>query len=900
MAELKEASPWHGMAPDAVLEAVSGHHLGLSQAQAQERLTRLGANRLPTTPPMPAWRRFLMQFHNVLIYVLLAAGLVTLVLGHYVDTAVILGVVLINAVVGFVQEGKAASALAAISRMVKVQAMVLRDGVRMSVAAEALVPGDVVLLQAGDKVAADMRLLDGREVMADESLLTGESVPVSKQVAAVAEQAALAERQSLLHAGTLVTRGQGSAVVVRTGEQTELGRIRHLLAQVNPLETPLVRQMAELARVLTLAILVVAALAFAWGVWGQAQPVDEMFLAVVGLAVAAIPEGLPAVVTITLALGVQRMAGRNAIVRRLPAVEALGSVTVICSDKTGTLTRNEMTVRQLVTADGVYGITGSGLSPEGEIVQGDALVPDAVRLALVDVGRVAGMCNDASVRADGSGGWQLTGDPMEAALLVLSRKLGTDVPEHQLPRQDVLPFASEHRLMVTAHHDQAGHRVWLMKGAPEQVLSLCDHQRQAGEDVRLSPAYWLHQQEVLAAEGMRLLALAMRVTPAGQELTLPAVHQGGFTLLGMVGLQDPPRDEAVVSVQSCYDAGIEVKMITGDHEATARAIGRQLGLSGAVVSGRDLDELDDAELVSLAREAQVFARTTPEHKLRLVTALQASGEVVAMTGDGVNDAPALRRADVGVAMGGRGTDAARDAAEMVLADDRFDTIAAAVAEGRRVYDNLVKAIVFILPTNGGEAGLVLLAIALGLTMPITPAQVLWVNMVTAVTLALALAFEAAEPDVMRRPPRAPDAPLLSGFVLWRLVLVALLMIGLSMSLFHWSLAQGDDLEKARTLAVSGLVMAEVMYLLACRHPFAPFWQDWQANPWVWRSIAALIVVQGAFTYWSPLQQVFATQPLDWQDWGWVLAGSLLVLLVLEVEKALMRRWRPARQVTGRR
>jgi magnesium-transporting ATPase (P-type) len=885
--------PWHSMTTEETLSRLDATGQGLTATEAEARLARHGPNRLkPPDPPSP-FRRFLAQFHNLLIYVLLASGGVTALLGHWVDTFVILGVVLINAIIGFLQEGKAEKALDAIRRMLSHQATVLRDGRRIAVAAEELVPGDVVFLQSGDRVPADLRLLGVKGLQVQEAALTGESLAVHKAVPPVAEGAALGDRTCMAYSGTLVTFGQGTGAVVATGDETEIGRISELLARVETLTTPLLRQMDRFGRWLTLAILLLAAFAFLAGILWRGYSADEMFLAAVGLAVAAIPEGLPAIVTITLAIGVQRMAARNAIVRRLPAVETLGSVTVICSDKTGTLTRNEMTVRALVTARGLYEATGEGYAPRGSILLDGNEVRPEDHPALGDLARGAALCCDATLREVGDD-WLVDGDPMEGALLTLARKAGLD-PEFEAracPRTDVIPFESEHRLMATLHHDHEGNGFIFVKGAPERLLALCSAQREGGAEVPLAPEYWQGRMEELAERGQRVLALAVKRTHADHRELAFADLEDGLVLAGLLGLADPPRPEAVAAVAHCRSAGIRVKMITGDHKGTALAIGREFGLAPdrRALTGPELDGLSVEELRHLVPSVDVFARASPEHKLKLVEALQAEGQVVAMTGDGVNDAPALKRADVGVAMGRGGTEAAKEAAEMVLADDNFASIVHAVEEGRTVYDNIRKAIVFILPTNAGEAFTIIGAILLGGVLPITPVQILWVNMITAVTLALALAFEPGEKGVMARPPRDPAAPILDGFLIWRIAFVGLILVTGTFGLFLWEQARGTDLATARTVAVNTLVLFEIFYLFSSRYLREPLAgpEGFLGSRPALVAIAVVLFFQVLFTYAPPMRFLFGTEGLD--AWAWVrcvlVASSVLVLV--EAEKALVK------------
>jgi magnesium-transporting ATPase (P-type) len=835
----------------------------------------------------------LLQFHNLLIYVLLAAAGVTALLAHWVDTSVIVGVVVINAIIGFIQEGKAEQAMEAIRRMLSPEATVLRGGKRIVVAAETLVPGDIVLLQSGDKVPADLRLLHTKNLRIEEAALTGESTAVEKNAAAVDAQAVLGDRYCMAYSSTLVVYGQGTGVVVATADTTEIGRISAMLEEVQTLTTPLLRQMETFGRWLTVAIMALAAFTFLFGWLVHNFGLGDMFLAAVSMAVAAIPEGLPAVMTITLALGVQRMAERSAIVRRLPAVEALGSVTTICTDKTGTLTKNEMTVQRVITAAQVFEVSGSGYAPHGGFAIDGKEADIAEHEHALDLLRAGLLCNDAALH-ERDGLWHIAGDPTEGALIPLALKAGLDAEfEHgALPRTDHIPFESEHRFMATLHHDHAGHAFIFVKGAVEQVLAMCHRQRAIGEDEALDLPYWHAQMAETGARGQRVLALAMKAVEVEQRTLNFADMEGGFTLLGMVGISDPPRDEAIAAVRDCRAAGIRVKMITGDHADTALAIAAQLGIgNGLVLTGSELDALDDEALRNAVREVDVFARASPEHKLRLVTALQANGEIVAMTGDGVNDAPALKRADIGVAMGMKGTEVAKEAAEMVLADDDFATIAHAVQEGRTVYDNIKKAIVFIMPTNGGEAGIVLIAILFGMALPMTPVQILWVNMATAITLALALSFEKAEPDVMRRAPRAASEPILSGFMIWRISFVSVLLALGTIALFLLTLARGDSIETARTVAVNAVVMGEIAYLFNCRYLLAPVhsWQDFTGNRYVLLSIAVLVVIQAAFTYLPLFQKLFGTVAIDAAAWWRILLYGALLFIAVEAEKLWFRR-----------
>lgn len=886
-------SDWHHIPTQEALTAVASDPQGLSNDEASLRLAQFGANRLTPTTRRSPLLRFLMQFHNVLIYVLLASAGVTALLAHWVDTSVIVGVVVINAIIGFIQEGKAEKAMDAIRRMLSPEATVLRDGRCEVISAEALVPGDIVFLQSGDKVPADLRLLNVKNLRIEEAALTGESTAVEKIITAVGVHAVLGDRYCMAYSSTLVVYGQGAGVVVATADNTEIGRISTLLEEVQALTTPLLKQMELFGRWLTIAIMALAAITFLFGWLVHQYNIGDMFLAAVSMAVAAIPEGLPAVLTITLALGVQRMAVRRAIIRRLPAVEALGSVTVICSDKTGTLTRGEMTVQRILTAGRVLEVSGSGYAPHGGFSLNGKEILIAEHSATMDLLRAGLLCNDAALR-ETDGIWHIVGDPTEGALITLALKAGMDPVFEQalLPRTDLIPFESEHRFMATLHHDHQGHAFIFVKGAVEQVLLMCKQQRGLKEDLPLDLPQWHSKMAVTGALGQRVLAVAIKnIEGEKHNLDFDDMHDG-FTLLGMVGIIDPPRDEAITAVRDCRAAGIRVVMITGDHVETANAIAARLEIgNGRALTGGDLDLLDDLALRQAVRDVDVFARASPKHKLRLVEALQANGEIVAMTGDGVNDAPALKRADIGVAMGVKGTEVAKEAAEMVLADDNFATIAHAVEEGRTVYDNIKKAIVFIMPTNGGEAGMVLFAILFGMTLPITPVQILWVNMVTAVTLALALSFEKSEPGMMLRPPRAADEAILTGFMIWRIFFVSLLLAGGSITLFLWESARGTNINESRSVAVNALVVGEIAYLFNCRYLLVPVrtWHDFTGNSYILLSIAILAVIQAIFTYLPFMQQMFAVAAIDASAWGRIIGFGVVLFIVVELEKILIRK-----------
>ena len=861
----------HARSHDDSLNALDSSPDGLTGAEAAQRLARHGPNRLPVARPPNPILRFLAQFNNVVIHVLLVAALVMALLGHWIDTSVILAVVLANAVIGFIQEGKAEAAMGAIRDMLAPRANVLRDGRRVSVDAADLVPGDIVVLEAGDKVPADLRLIEARSLSAQEAALTGESVPVEKGITPVAADAALGDRRSMLYSGTLLTQGTARGLVVATGQQTEIGRIGGLLARVETLTTPLIAQINQFGRWLSMMILAASALLLLFGSTLLNYDFGELFMITVSLAVSSIPEGLPAVMTITLAIGVQAMARRHAIVRRLPAIEAIGSVSVICTDKTGTLTRNEMLVAAAQTPQGLFDVSGEGYAPHGDITPAGDLQALAWAAAL---------CNDADI-LERDDDWHPEGDPMEAALLAFAAKVIPD-PRQGWTRRDAIPFDSRHRFMATLS-DGPGGRLVHVKGAPERVLDMCRD---------LDAAEWLAQADALAGRGLRVLALAQGEGPDGDNID-PQALEGGLRLLGLVGLIDPPRSEAISAVAECRAAGIRVKMITGDHAGTAVAIAAQIGLENAahVLTGADLDRMDEAELSRAVVDTDIFARTSPEHKLRLVTALQAHGLSVAMTGDGVNDAPALRRADAGIAMGLKGSEAAKEAADLVLTDDNFASIAAAVREGRTVYDNLRKVISWTLPTNAGEAMTVVTALILGMSLPVTPLQILWINLITGITLGLALAFEPTEAGTMARPPRRRDAPILSGALLWHVGLVAVLFLIAVFGVFTYALGRGYPLPLAQTMAMNMLVVLEIFHLFFIRnvHGTSLTWRAIRGTRVVWITVLVITGAQFAVTYLPPLQLLLGTQPVALADGFMIVGIGVLFLLVIEIEKQIRLR-----------
>lgn len=886
-ARLTVARPW-ALPVGEVLAHLEADVAGLGSDNAARRLELAGPNRLPEPPRRPAIVRFLAHFNDTLIYILLGAAVIKALMGDWLDFWVIMVVAIINAVVGFVQEGRAEKALAGIRGMLSSEASARRDGGWITVAAADLVPGDVVRLMPGDKVPADLRLLQAFQLRIDEATLTGESVPSSKTTDAVDADAGVGDRRSMAFSGTIVSAGQGRGVVTATGSSTEIGRIQSLADEAGALATPLTRQLDGFGRILTVVIMGMAAIMLMIGRFLHGMPFSELVSAAIGFAVAAIPEGLPALVTITLAIGVQQMAHHNAITRKLPAVEALGSVTTVCSDKTGTLTKNEMTVRRIVTPVGEYDVTGLGYVPEGRIVPVDGR--DACGGDLAAILAVATLCNDAHIVRDDDGGWSLVGEPTEGALKVAAMKGG--VASTGSRRIAVIPFDSANKLMATLNEGSTGSRGLLVKGAPDRLLERSLTHRGANGAEPLDLSRWDAAIAALSAQGLRVLAAARKPVRADTE-SFALDELIDLEFLGIWGIVDPPRPEAIQAIADCHTAGIRVKMITGDHAGTALAIAHEMGLAGAdaeVLTGADLEALTQEQLKAVVRDVDVYARTSPEHKIRIVRALQSRGEVVAMTGDGVNDAPALTRADVGIAMGIKGTEATKEAAEFVLADDNFATIRSAIAEGRRIYDNLRKSIVFLLPTNGAQSLVILVAVVFGLALPLTSVQVLWVNMVTAVTLSLALAYEPAERGIMRRPPRTTGGPIIDGRELGFILVVSVLIGGAAMGVFYGVAATGADIEIARTEAVLMLAFGQLAYLFNCRFlSRSSLTVDvLRDNRAVWWSALALIVLQLIYTYVPFMNVLFESRPLDAASWILPLALSVVVFLAVEALKAVLR------------
>ncbi|MCD7935760.1 MAG: cation-transporting P-type ATPase [Tannerellaceae bacterium] len=878
---------WYTLPPEEVIQILDVNpDTGLSATEVEERRKEYGFNELPQKKKKNQFIRFLGYFNDVLIYILLAAAVITAILGHYTDTLIIVLVAVINALIGFIQENKAEKALDKIRNLLSLNALVLRDGKREEIDSKELLPGDIVFLNPGDKVPADLRLFKTNNLNVEESMLTGESVPSDKFIEPVDEETPLGDRDNMAFSSTTVTAGTGIGVVTGIGSNTELGKINQLISETPAITTPLLQQTSKLGKVISIAIVGIAVFVFLFGYFFRDYPTSELLLSVIGLAVAAIPEGLPAILSIILAIGVQNMAKRNAIIRNLPSVETLGAVSVICSDKTGTLTKNEMTVTTILTKENEYHVTGSGYAPEGEIQQdGQAINPEENEV-LSNLINCFEYCNDATISQDENGEWKVNGDPTEGALITLYEK--ANLSDRNVTRLAEIPFDSTYKYMAILA-DVCGRRLIFVKGAPDRLIRLAEQEKGAEGVGDFDCEYWYNKITELAQRGQRLIGGAYKIADPEQTTLEMKDLCDGIVFLGLAGIIDPPRPEAIEAIAECKHAGIRVKMITGDHVETAKTIGYEMGIGDGVhaLEGKDLQKMSDEELLDVAEEYDIFARTSPEHKLRLVKALQADGEICAMTGDGVNDAPALKKADVGIAMGIKGTEVTKDAAEMVLADDNFSTIVAAVEEGRRVYDNLKKTILFILPTNGAESFLIIASILFGTVMPLTPIQILWVNMVTSITISFALAFEKIEPDAMSRPPRDPKTPLLTPYFLWRIFFVSVIIGGGTLLLCLLLLNRGLNPQIVRTITLSSIVIPQIFHLFNSRNirQFA-LNKDFFSNKVAFLVSAGLILLQLAITYFPFMNKIFGTVPLEARYWIYPFGLGLIVFILVEIEKVI--------------
>ncbi|HCU0605468.1 TPA: cation-transporting P-type ATPase [Enterobacter kobei] len=892
--------PSGGLAYQQTVEQVLAHTQsqvsGLDRAEAQARLQKHGPNALPEKKGKPGWLRFLAHFNDVLIYVLLAAAVLTAVMVHWVDTLVILGVAVINALIGHIQESNAEKSLKSIRNMLSSEARVIRNGNHETLPTTEIVPGDIIVLRAGDRIPADMRLIEAHNLRVEEAILTGESTVVDKHTQPLNGELPLGDRTNLVFSGTTVSAGGGVGVgvVIATGQETELGHINQMMAGIEKHRTPLLVQMDKLGKAIFAIILAMMAALFVFSLAFREIPMGELLLSLISLAVASVPEGLPAIISIILSLGVQAMARKRAIIRKLPTVETLGAMTVVCSDKTGTLTMNEMTVKAIITADTCYRVDGNSYEPVGNIYLEGSDEPVQIQpgTVLEQYLRTIDLCNDSQLIQDERGLWGITGGPTEGALKVLAAKANLAPVTTTLVNK--IPFDSQYKYMST-HYQIGCEEQILITGAPDVIFALCEQQQTRNGTEAFNRAYWENEMERYARQGLRMVAAAFK--PANGETAL--THDDlshGLIFLGIAGMMDPPRPEAIDAINACQQAGIRVKMITGDHPQTAMSIGQMLGITNSeqAVTGYQLEKMNDAELADAAVTYDIFARTSPEHKLRLVQALQDKGEIVGMTGDGVNDAPALRQADVGIAMGIKGTEVTKEAADMVLTDDNFATIASAVKEGRRVYDNLKKTILFIMPTNLAQGLLIVIALLAGNIIPLTPVLILWMNMATSATLSFGLAFEAAERNIMRRPPRQTGQHVMDAYAVWRVAFVGTMIAIAAFALEAWLAPRGLSAEFIRTVLLQMLVCAQWVYMINCRNTEGfSLNRGLLANKGIWLVTGVLFLLQAAIIYLPFMQMLFGTEALPLRYWFVTLAVAGVMFFIVEIEKRLTRRFRKA-------
>ncbi len=886
---------WYMLDAEETLRQLDTSDAGLGPQEAADRLQRYGPNALPARKTQHPLLQFLAHFKDVLIYILLFAAVIKGLMAQWVDMVIILAVAVINALIGFVQENNAKKSLKSIQNMLSSKAVVIRDGETQTIEARDLVPGDIVTLRPGDKIPADLRLLEAHNLQVEEAILTGESTVVEKQTGAIEREVTIGDRINLLFSGTTISAGTAKGVVIASGGDTELGHIDQMMAAIDPLRTPLLKQMDRLGKGIFMLILLMMVVLFVFAFYLRDMPFTELLLALISLAVASVPEGLPAIISIILSLGVQSMARIRAIIRKLPTVETLGAMTVVCSDKTGTLTMNEMTVKAVIMADRSYRVEGESYEPVGNIYpqEGDQAVDLREDPTLARFITAVELCNDSQIRQDEQGHWGITGGPTEGALKVLAAKSGLQLGA--VKPLDKIPFDSAYKYMATRH--QVGEETTIfLTGAPDVLFTFC-HQELAEEGIRpFRRVYWEEEMARYAKQGLRMVAAAFKSNAAAESALEHETIQQGMVFAGIAGMMDPPRPEAIDAIALCQRAGIRVKMITGDHQETAMAIGAMLGIGNGAdsITGSQLEHMDDEQLADAAVRYDIFARTSPEHKLRLVKALQTKGGIVGMTGDGVNDAPALKQADVGIAMGIKGTEVTKEAADMVLTDDNFATIANAVKEGRRVYDNLKKTILFILPTNLAQGLLIIFAILAGAIIPLTALQILWVNMATSTTLSFGLAFEPAEQGVMHRPPRDPARHVLDGHAIWRIAFVGTLIACSAFWLESLLLPRGYSSEFIRTLVMQTLVTAQWIYMFNCRVTDRfPLNREMFLNKGLWLVTGVLILLQLAIIYLPFMNRAFGTEPLPAYYWGVTLLVSIGIFIIVEIEKWLFARFRSA-------
>ncbi|MBN1134453.1 MAG: HAD-IC family P-type ATPase [Methanosarcinaceae archaeon] len=880
-----EEEKWYRIPVENIFSLLQSNPDGLSTEEAELRLSRLGYNEVEMKKKHGTLYHFLKQFDSPLIYILIAASIVTYFLEEYIDMAVILTVVIANAVIGLVQERKAENALESLAKMLAPEATVLREGTRMVVPSRELVVGDVVLLEAGNRVPADIRLFYVKNFRADESILTGESVAVEKKIEPIdTEDIPLADQRNMSFSGSIITQGLARGVVVSTAKETEIGRISEFIRETEEISTPLTKKMTRFGFVLSIVIIVISILTFAVGIVKDYDIID-IFLASVSLAVAAIPEGLPAVITISLAIGIKKMAAKNAIIRSMPSVETLGSATVICSDKTGTLTKNQMTVTNIFAGRKMYHVSGAGYVPKGEFIFRNKNIDPHKDAALIETLKIGALCNDASLKGEEN----IVGDSTEGALLISALK----ADKFYLPRIDVIPFEPEQRFMATLHKNEDDSKVIYVKGSPEKIVEMCSYQYDGKEENPLDAACILKAADNMASDAMRVLGMAYRRMDSKTE-RIDIEDIKNLVFVGLQGMIDPPREEVMESIKQCKNAGIRTIMITGDHMLTANAIAKQLGIETKfVLLGSEIEKMTDSELDDSLENVSVFARTSPEHKFRIVKLLQAKGEVVAVTGDGINDAPALKIADIGIAMGKTGTEVAKEASDMVLADDNFASIVTAVEEGRDVYSKIQKIILWTLPTNAGEGLAVMSAILFSIPLPLLPLHILWINTVTAIGLGVPITMEPKEKGLLKRRPRKPDEPLLLPLIKRRIVVVALLMVTASFLMFFRQLENGFNIDSARTVALNTFVFFEIFYLFNSKLMYDYVFRDILSNKFMILGILIVIGLQVLITYHPFMNAVFGTAPITLINWIWIIIVSSTVFFIIEFDKYLYKRKKTA-------
>ncbi len=886
---------WHNLEGKKVIELFESDIIdGLSPLSIEHSNKFFGKNILAQKSEDSKFKKFFLQFHNALIYILLGASIITAILGEYIDSSAIFTVVIINVIVGYMQEIKAQEAIESLKKMMTTDAIVIRNGKKIKISSIDLVPGDIVLLESGSKIPADIRLLESKDLKVDESMLTGESLPVLKDISICQQELILNDRKNMVYSGTFVNYGRAKGIVVATSQHTELGKIAHLIDSTLTTQTPLTKKISSFSTILLYIILALSIFTFFIGLLRDISVVDT-FMASVALAVGAIPEGLPAAVTITLAIGVSRMAKRNAIIRKLPAVETLGSVTTICSDKTGTLTQNKMSVVNIFCSNHYYEVEDNGYTPKGNFLENGRII-EFKNDNLLEVLKIGYLCNE-SYLVNKDEHYSINGDPTEGALIVSAIKGGCN--EHILnkiyPRVDLLPFESNRQYMATINNDTLNNNnILFLKGSIEKVLDICAFELRDDGIKNIDKDKILKQAEKYALQGLRVLSIAKKVTTQNQ--INDELLKDKFIFVGLQAMMDPPKPEAIKAVKEAITAGINIIMITGDHALTAFSISKIISIikkdasfEDSVLTGKELMKLTDEQLIDKVSTVKVFARVEPAQKLRIVDALQARNEIVAMTGDGVNDAPALKQADIGIAMGKGGTEVAKEASDMLLSDDNFSSITHAVKEGRTVFDNLVKFLAWTLPTNLGMGLVILFAVVLGITLPILPVQILWINMSTVVLLGIMLVFEPSQNDIMKNKPRDPKAQILSNDIVIQMIIVSFYMLIVSYIMFNNSISSGYSIEYARTVSANTFVFIEVFYLFSCKElKISIFRTNIFNNKFLLLGVVLMSVFQVIYTHVPFMNNLFKSEALELQTWFQIIFISIGIIFIVEIQRFIRK------------